>query len=467
MSLVERSTRLPFPAEAVYAWHARPSAFERLTPPWERVEVLERTGGLADARAVVRVRIGPVGLRWSARHRDHVPYRQFVDEQARGPFARWVHTHRFVPDGAAGCMVTDRVEFTLPGGALGTAAGARLVRRRIERLLAYRHAILAGDLAAHARFAGRGPLRVAITGASGLVGRALAAFLATGGHTVLPVVRRAAGPGEIAWDGRRRIDAAALEGVDAVVHLAGENVAAGRWTRARRRRIRESRLGGTALIADALAALRRPPRVLVAAAAIGIYGDRGDAVLDDGALPGPPGRFLGDLCREWEAASEPARRAGIRVCLPRLGAVLSPAAGALGKMLPVFLAGLGGRLGDGRQWMSWLSVEDAIGAVHHALFTDALDGSFNATAPAPVTNAEFTRVLGRVLRRPAVLRVPAAALRLVFGAMADETVLASARVVPSRLLAAGYAFRHPALEDALRFELGRFADASGPSKIPA
>jgi len=466
MDVVERSTRLPFPAEAIYAWHARPSAFERLTPPWERVEMLERTGGLADARALIRIRLGPLGIRWTALHRDHIPDRQFVDEQARGPFAHWVHTHRFVPDGVSASVVTDRVEFGLPGGALGAAVGGWLVRHRIERLLAYRHTLLAGDLAAHARFADRGPLRIAVTGAGGLVGRTLVAFLSTGGHTVLPVVRRAARPGEIAWDGRSRLDRAALEGADAVVHLAGENIAAGRWTRARRRRIRESRLAGTALIARTLAELRRPPRVLVAAAAIGIYGDRGDAVVDDASLPGPPGRFLGDLCREWEAAAEPARRAGIRVCHPRFGAVLSPAGGALAKMLPVFRAGLGGPLGGGRQWMAWLSAEDAAGALHHALFTDALDGPFNATAPAPVTNAEFTATLGRVLHRPAVLPVPAAALRLAFGAMADETILASARVVPSRLLASGYAFRHPALEDALRFELGRFANAPGPSRIP-
>lgn len=466
MHVVERSTRLPFPAEAIYAWHARPSAFERLTPPWERVEVLERTGELADARALVRIRLGPIGLRWAALHRDHVPDRQFVDEQTRGPFAHWVHTHRFVPDGASGCLVTDRVEFALPGGVFGAAAGDWLVRRRIERLLAYRHRLLAGDLAAHARFADRGPLRIAVTGASGLVGRALVAFLSTGGHTVLPVVRRTAGAGEIAWDGRSHLDRAALEGADAVVHLAGENIAAGRWTGGRRRRIRESRLAGTALIARTLAELRRPPRLLVAAAAIGVYGNRGDAILEDASLPGPSGRFLGDLCREWEAASEPARRAGIRVCLPRFGAVLSPAGGALAKMLPVFRAGLGGPLAGGRQWMAWLSVEDAVGTVHHALFTDALEGPFNATAPAPVTNAEFSATLGRVLHRPAVLPVPAAALRLAFGAMADETILASARVVPTRLLASGYRFRHPVLEDALRFELGRFAEAPGPSKIP-
>ena len=419
--VVERTTRLPFPATDVLAWHARPGALERLTPPWERA--------------------------------------------AAGPFARCVHLHRVTPDGESACRVTDRLEYAPAGGALGTAVAGPLVRRRLERLLAYRHALLAGDLAAHATFAGRGPMRVAITGSSGLIGRALTVFLSTGGHTVLPIVRRPAGLGEIAWHPGGRLDVAGLEGVHAVVHLAGENVGA-RWTAARKRRIRESRVRGTTALAEAMAGLGHRPRVLVAAAATGIYGDRGDEILDDDSPPGPPGRFLGDVCREWESASEPARLAGIRVALPRFGVVLSPAGGALAKMLPVFQAGLGGPVGGGRQWMAWLSMEDAVGVVHHALFTHELTGSFNAVAPHPVRNAEFTRTLGRVLRRPAVLPVPAAALRLVLGAMAQETILTSARVVPTRLSASGYRFRHPTLEHALRFELGRFADGSSPSMIP-
>ncbi len=429
VEVVERTTRVPFPADVVHRWHGRPGAFERLTPPWERVEVLERRGG-----------------------------RQFADEPAEGPFAHWIQTHRVVPDGEAASLIIDRAEYAPPYGPIGAAAKLWLVRRRVERLLAYRHALLAADLAAHARFAGRPPFRIAITGASGLIGRALSPFLTTGGHTVYPVVRRAPREGEIGWDpAAGRLDAAALEGCDAVVHLAGENVGGGRWTAARRRRIRESRQRGTALLAGTIATLQRPPRVLVSAAAIGIYGTRGDEQLSESSALAPPGHFLADVCREWEAATEPARRAGVRVALPRFGAVLSPAGGALRKMLPFFRAGLGGPVGGGRQWMSWISLDDAIGAVHHALFTDELAGPFNAVAPAPVTNAEFTETLGRVLARPALLPVPAAALRLMFGEMAQETILASARVLPDRLPASGYQFRHATLESALRFQLGRFA----------
>ncbi len=459
LAVVQRSTRVPFPAELVYRWHGRPGAFERLTPPWERVEVLERAGGIEDgARTVLRVGAPPLTFRWTAVHRDHVPGRQFVDEQVQGPFAHWIHTHQFVPDGEAASLLIDRVEYAPPYGLIGAAAGLWLIRRRVERLLAYRHALLQQDLAAHARFADRPPCRIAITGASGLIGRVLSAFLTTGGHSVHPIVRRAPREGEIGWDpAAGRLDAAALEGCDAVIHLAGENVAGGRWTRSRRRRIRESRQRGTGLIAETIAKLERPPRVLVSATAIGIYGERGDEALSESSAPAPPGRFLADVCREWEAATEPARRAGVRLALPRFGVVLSPAGGALGKMLPFFRAGAGGPAGNGRQWMSWISLDDAIGAIHHALFTDTLSGPFNAVGPAPVTNRAFAETLGRVLGRPALLPVPAVALRLIFGEMAQETILASARVLPDRLLASGYAFRHPTLEAALRFELGRFA----------
>jgi uncharacterized protein len=297
---------------------------------------------------------------------------------------------------------------------------------------------------------------IAVTGASGLVGRALVPFLKANGHRVVAISRRPRGPDQIGWDpdgGRLAPDA--LEGVDAAVHLAGEPIGV-RWTAARKRRILESRVRGTRLLAETLARLSERPRVLVSASGAGIYGNRGDTVLteDTPAADAPPD-FLVEVAREWEAATEPAQAARIRVVNLRLGMVLSPAGGALARLLPLFRFGLGGPLGSGSQWVSWIAIDDVVGAVQHALITTGLAGPVNATAPEPVTNRVLAKTLGHLLGRPALLAAPAPALRLLFGEMADAALLGSQRALPSRLLASGYHFRFSSLEPALRSLLGR------------
>jgi uncharacterized protein len=293
----------------------------------------------------------------------------------------------------------------------------------------------------------------AVTGATGLIGSALVRSIRGDGGSVRRVVRGevAPGSGDVRWDpGAGRIDTAGLEGVDAVVHLAGENVGE-RWTAEKKRRIRESRVAGTQLLARALAELASPPRVLISASAVGIYGDRGDEELDEQSATGTG--FLAEVGREWEGATEAAERAGIRVVHLRLGVVLSREGGALGKLLLPFRLGVGGRVGSGRKWMSWISRTDVVHAIRFALATDGLAGAVNATAPRPATNADFTRALGRALGRPTLVPVPAAALQLAFGEMADATLLASQRALPRRLLEAGFAFQHPDLRSALDAEL--------------
>jgi uncharacterized protein (TIGR01777 family) len=296
-------------------------------------------------------------------------------------------------------------------------------------------------------------MKLAVTGASGLIGGALVSFWTTGGHQVLRLVRRApTARDEVRWDPETgAIDAPSLEGLDAVVHLAGENIAGGRWTEARKARLRSSRVGPTRRLAEALAALKRKPRVFVSASALGYYGHRGDAWLTEADAPADD--FLGRLSVEWEAATAPAREAGIRVVSPRIGIVLSPAGGALAKMLPPFKAGLGGVVGPGTQYMSWIALDDLVGVIQHALDRGDIAGPVNAVSPFPVTNAELTKTLGRLLGRPTIVPVPAFALRLAFGEMAD-TLLASTRLRPERLLATGYRFRFPELEGALRHLLG-------------
>jgi uncharacterized protein (TIGR01777 family) len=303
------------------------------------------------------------------------------------------------------------------------------------------------------------PGKIVLSGASGMLGTALLDRLRACGTPVLRLIRtevRGAAKAEatpeemLVWD-PAAIPAirnpAALEGCTAAVHLSGASVAGQRWTPAYKREIVASRVDSTRVLATMLANLKRPPKTLVVASAVGIYGDRGDQFLDESSAPGTG--FLADVCQRWEEAAQPAERAGIRVVHARFGVVLGRGPGAVEKMLPVFRLGLGGKLGSGRQWMGWISVEDVVGAIQFALETEALAGAVNFVSPNPVTNAEFTRVLGQMLHRPAVLPVPAFALRLAFGEMADEALLASALVAPAKLIGAGFRFAHPRIEDAL------------------
>jgi uncharacterized protein (TIGR01777 family) len=297
-------------------------------------------------------------------------------------------------------------------------------------------------------------LRIVVTGATGLVGDALVPVLVAAGHRVDRVSRRppAAGTTDIQWDpARGRLDPRALEGADAVVHLAGESIAARRWTAAVKERIRRSRVDGTTLLAETVGRLARRPRVLVAASAVGYYGDRGEEPLTEDSPPGTG--FLPEVCRAWEAAADPARAAGIRVVHLRLGVVLAGQGGALPRMLLPFRLGAGGIVGSGRQYWSWIALADLIRVIELALGVDSLAGPVNAVAPAPVTNREFTRTLGRVLGRPTLLPLPALAARLLFGEMGQALLLDSARALPRRLERAGFRFRHPDLEGALRAAL--------------
>jgi hypothetical protein len=453
-----RSVRLAASAAEAFGWHEREGAFERLAPPWEPPRVVERSGGIRDGdRVLLELGRGPLRLRWLAEHRGYEAGRRFRDVQVSGPFARWEHTHTFRPEGShdEACTLEDAIDYELPAGVAGALVAGAAVRRRLESVFAYRQRTTADDLAAHRVCRRSGAVKVALTGASGLVGRALVPFLTAGGHAVTRMVRARPNEGEIGWDPGAPVLAGRFDGLEAVVHLAGENIAEGRWSAARKARIRASRADATRHLAAALASVEPPPRVFVSASAIGFYGDRGDELLDETS---PAGRgYLPDVCREWEAATEPLRRAGVRVAHLRFGIVLTPAGGALARMLTPFRLGAGGPIGSGRQWWSWVALDDVLGAIHHALVDARLDGEVNVVAPGCVTNAEFARTLGNVLRRPALAPLPAFAARLAMGEMADALLLASARVVPAKLEASGYRFRHAALEGALRHLLGRGA----------
>jgi uncharacterized protein len=304
------------------------------------------------------------------------------------------------------------------------------------------------------RIAQNSPLTVAITGATGLIGSALAKRLLAAGHTVRRVVHSSgdAREDDVVWDAERdRVPEGALRGADAIVHLAGEPIAR-RWTPERKRSILDSRVVGTERLAGAIAALEVKPRVLLSGSAVGYYGDRGDELLTETSSAGSD--FLAEVTLAWERATAPAAEAGVRVVLLRSGVVLSRNGGALARMLPPFRFGIGGTLGKGEQWMSWIALEDHLRAIEHALFADAMSGAANLVSPNPVRNSYFATTLGRVLARPAVIPVPAMALELLYGEMARATLLASQRALPHSLAASGFEFAHPTLEGALRSELG-------------
>lgn len=453
----ERATILPVSMERALAWHARPGAFSRLVPPWQPVDLVKPNDGI-DAGATLTMRLplaGPLGVTWHAVHEAPRGFRGFRDVQARGPFNRWEHDHVFEDAGDGTTRLVDRVNYRLPLWPIASPIAGWAVKRMLERMFRYRQDTTRADLARHAEFEAAGQKTIAITGASGLVGQALVAFLSTGGHRVLRLVRRPPrSQDEIRWDPEGGAwDASALEGIDAVVHLAGENIAARRWSEAHKARVRQSRVASTESLVKAISALASPPKALVSASAIGFYGaTRSDVVTED---DGPGTDFMADVCEAWEAATRPAEARGIRVATLRIGVVLSPLGGALAKMAPAFLAGVGGPVGDGRQRMSFISLDDVLYATHFVLSRPDARGPFNLTAPESASNREFARTLGHVLGRPSFLPLPAFAVKALFGEMGKALLLGSIDARPRRLEELGFRFEYPTLEGALRHVLGR------------
>ena len=458
---ISYSSVVDTPIDEVFAWHGRPGALTRLSPPWAPVRPGQEASSLKDGRAVLLL---PGGARWVAQHQPdgYDPPRQFVDQLVPGGLSStalarvvsWRHVHSFHEAGDGATRVSDDVQTNVPEAAL-------------RQMFGYRHRQLAADLKAHrwARALRPEPLTVAVTGASGLIGTALTALLTTGGHRVIKLVRHPVAPGtgnERQWDPSNPAPDL-LNGVDAVVHLAGASIA-GRFTAAHKREVRDSRIEPTRRLAELAARTAGTAgtgqlTTFVSSSAIGFYGaDRGDEVLTEDSPRGTG--FLADLVADWEAATQPAADAGLRTVLMRTGIVQSPKGGSLRLLRPLFEAGLGGKIGDGRQWLSWIGIDDLTDAYLHALVDPALSGPVNGVAPDPVRNADYTVTLGRVLRRPAIIPVPGFGPRLLLGAEgAHEVAEASQRIRPDALLTAGHAFRYTRVEPALRHLLGHVQQA--------
>ncbi|HEX6196347.1 MAG TPA: TIGR01777 family oxidoreductase [Jiangellaceae bacterium] len=441
---IRRETEMAASIDEVFGWHERPGAVRRLMPRWQPVTVLRESASLRDGTAVLGL---PGGLRWSARHQpgDYDPPHRFADELVTaglGPALAWRHVHEFEEAGTA-TRVIDTVDSRAP-------------RFLVEPVLRYRHAQLAAELASleRSRQWSDRAVTIAITGSSGLIGSVLTALLTTSGHSVIRLVRRTPrAPDERQWN-PMEADPDLLSDVDAVIHLAGEHIG-GRFSERHRRELRDSRVTPTRLLAESAVRAERGPQTFVSASGIGYYGyDRGDEILAEDSDPGDG--FVAELVRDWEAAAAPAKQAAMRVVQIRTGIVQDPRGGALQILYPVFWAGLGGRLGDGTHWMSWIGLDDLLDIYRRAVLDDSLYGPVNAVAPEPVRNADYSRTLAKVLHRPAIIPTPRIGPRILVGEQGSrELAYANQRVRPARLESAGHVYRYRDLGPALSHVLGR------------
>lgn len=477
MELFVYCSSIAAPSTQVFGWHCRDGAFERLNPPWQPFIVKERKGHI-DTGGYVTIQMPLIkhiiSITWILKHIDYIEGKQFRDIQISGPFSSWSHTHLFESKDVASSILEDRIEYSLPLGILGKVFSQTMVKKKLKEIFEYRHTITNQDISIHnnsVRWKRDDnnnniiPMTILLTGSTGFIGSALASFLTAGGNKIVRLLRSPSPQFEnnaqksVPWDPiSGSLYLPSIEGVDAVVNLAGENIY-GRWTKEKKKRILLSRVQTTKFLCKFLASLNKPPKVLVSASATGYYGSNniGDEILsEDSSPPADSFDFLSEVCYQWENATEIAKQAGIRVINIRIGVVLGAAGGILAKILPLFKMGLGGKVGSGKQWISWISLDDLLGIILHTINNESIKGPINAVAPNPVTNADFTNTLAAILSKPAKFTIPSFIVKKVFGDLADASLLASTRVVPSRILQkTGYQFRFSNLEFALRHTLGK------------
>ena len=449
------SADFPCTVKELYDYHSRPGALERLLPPWDGSEVIRKEGSIAPGgKVLMHLKFGPFTIPWEARHIAETPGVMFRDIQHKGPFATFSHTHRFSST-AHGSRLDDSITFALPAQKYLPAIAEKQVQKMLGRIFSHREHVLRADLKLHSKYS-RKPLRILISGASGVLGSALIPLLTTGGHQVWTLVRRKPSPGkhEIFWDPQNStLNPADIPEIDAVIHLAGEYIGVGRWSEAQQRRVVESRILGTELLAQTVAALPAPPRVFLCASAVGYYGNCHDTIIDEDQPAGDD--FVSSVCEVWEKSTWPVRDAGIRTVFMRFGVGLTPRGGALQRLLVSRAIGFIRYFGSGEQYVSWMSVDDMVAAMLHCLVTEEVSGAVNIVAPTPVTNRELMATLARVVHRPLLVPIPAKMLHILHGQMANEIVLSGCRASAQKLIDTGFEFRHPDLETALRVLLGK------------
>ena len=452
--------------DTTFAWFEHEGSFRRLMPPWEVAQEVRADDSLEVGSQRVFKFPAPgapfINLTWVAEHTGYDKPNYFADTMVKGPFWKWDHDHYLKEENGVTTVVDD-VTYSVPFGPLGMLVdkvlGGSLVTGRISSMFKAREFRLKRDLDNHAKFLDMPRKKILVVGSSGLIGTQLVAFLDTGNHEVWRLVRRAAdsNKNEISWSpDKGEINAKELEGFDVVIHLGGVGIGDKRWSKKRKAAIRDSRVNSTELLSKTLASLEDKPDLFMMASAIGYYGNRGDEELDESSTSGEDGYFLTDVCKEWENSANPAKEAGIRTVHMRTGIVISAVGGALGKMLLPAKMGGGGPIGSGKQWMSWISMDDQIYSMYHLMMNEGVSGEYNLTAPNPVRQKQFAKDLGRVLRRPAFAPLPGFMMKIMFGEMGARLTLDSQRVLPKNLQESGYEFIHTDLQSALSDSLGKW-----------
>mgnify|MGYP006087311859 FL=1 len=452
--------------ETTFAWFEHEGSFRRLMPPWEVAQEVRADDSLEVGSQRVFKFPAPgapfINLKWVAEHTGYDKPNYFADTMIKGPFWKWDHDHYFKEENGITTVVDD-VTYSVPFGPLGMLVdkvlGGSLVKGRISSMFRAREFRLKRDLDNHAKFQNISRKKILIAGSSGLIGTQLVAFLDTGDHEVWRLVRRESdsNKNEITWNpSKGEINAKELEGFDVVIHLGGVGIGDKRWSKKRKAAIKDSRIKSTELLSKTLASLEDKPDLFMLGSAIGYYGNRGDEELDESSSCGEEGYFLSDVCSQWEGSADPAKEVGIRTVHLRTGIVISAVGGALGKMLLPAKMGGGGPIGSGKQWMSWISMDDQIYSMYHLMMSEGTSGEYNLTAPNPVRQKQFAKTLGKVLRRPAFAPLPGFMMKIMFGEMGVRLTLDSLKVLPKNLQESGYEFIHENLEDALADSLGKW-----------
>ncbi|MCH1540372.1 MAG: TIGR01777 family oxidoreductase [Candidatus Poseidonia sp.] len=449
------------PVEEVWAWYDSPGAFRRVMPEWEGITPLQAGALVNEARTKFKVSLGPMKRLWVARHYNVIHGEVFHDVMEKGPFGAWDHEHRFVPTGENTSEIHDIIDWKLPLHPLTFWTAPFTVKGRMKQMFAYRSTRVQSDLARIREFSHLPRHRILISGSTGLIGMQLCAFLSAAGHDVTRLVRPsttlpsdAVKENTVVWnDQTGEVISGSLDGFDTVIHLAGAGIGDRRWNAKRKELISKSRSIPTRNLAEHLARCENPPATFISGSATGFYGNRFNETLDESSEAGK--NYLATICQEWESAAQPAADAGIRTVWIRTGLVVTPMGGALKKLLLPSQLGGGGPVAGGRQYYSWISLDDQIYAIHHLMMTQSCSGPFNLTAPTPVTQKIFAKTLGRVLRRPAFMPLPGFVLKIMFGEMGKALVIDGQRVLPKRLEEIGYRFEHQDLESCLRQCLGK------------